>query len=409
MNRNKLIYSLDLTLQILFLLWAIIIPWSTAGMQIFLGLLIATLIGISILNHNSPIKYHPFYIIILVYLLSNLVSALNSSDWLASLNASFANDWTILAIPFLISLPIKPIWRKRAFVGLMFSACLVGVIGIIQSLTGNDFVKGHVLVSQGNFYRAIGTYSSYLTFGGNQLFAFAVGIAFFISLRKWSIDKYKYLFFSVVIFLSMVATFTRSAWIAAIIVIFLGTFIILDKKKFLIVFGGLFIIGIILLNVIPDLHARFLSSFSQSQNEGRITLWATSWEIIKDNFLLGIGNGNFPKYFLIYKVPGFYDAFSHAHNDFINVTVINGITGLITWVAVWVAWFYYAIKGYINIEEIEADKQIMLSAILGITGILVAAQFQCFYTDLENNIFWWFIASTALQIGIQNKKKYLQI
>ena len=409
MNRNKLIYSLDLTLQILFLLWAIIIPWSTAGMQIFLGLLITTLIVLSILNHNSPIKYHPFYIFLFVYLLSNVISAFNSSNWLAALNASFSNDWTILAIPFLISLPIKPLWRKRAFIGLMFSASLVGVIGIIQALTGSDFVKGYILVSQGNFYRAIGTYSSFLTFGGNQLFAFAVGIAFFISLRKWSMDKYKYFFFSVVIFLSIVATFTRSVWIAAIIIILLGTYIIIDKKRFLIVLGGLFIIGFILFNVIPDLQARFLSIFSQSQNEGRLTLWATSWEIIKDNLLLGIGNGNFPEYFLIYKVPGFYNAFSHAHNDFINVTVINGIVGLITWVVVWVAWFYYTIKGYINIEEIEADKQIMLSAILGVTGILIAAQFQCFYTDLENNIFWWFLASTALQIEIQNKKKSLQI
>ncbi len=71
----------------------------------------------------------------------------------------------------------------------------------------------------------------------------------------------------------------------------------------------------------------------------------------------------------------------------------------------WIAWFYFAVKAFSKNLWKDADKKIILSAIIGISGILVAALFQCFFTDLENNIFWWFLAATALQIIVQSGKR----
>ena len=51
----------------------------------------------------------------------------------------------------------------------------------------------------------------------------------------------------------------------------------------------------------------------------------------------------------------------------------------------------------------ESDRKIVLGSILAIAGILTASFFQCFYTDLENNILWWVIAAVSLQISIQSK------
>jgi len=404
MLKERMKKILEQTLQILFFLWCIVLPWSTAGMQIMLGLLIFVSIILSIINKRSPVHFHPFYFFIAAYFVSDLISILHSESASQSFNAAFSNDWVLILVPFVVSLAITPLWRKRSFRVLLLSASVVGLVGIIQAFVGVDFLKGGSLVAQGNYFRAIGSYSGFYTYGGNQFFAFAISYAFLLLAKKWKVEKSIYLLFSVVIFLSIIASFTRSTWLAAIFVLLLGTLAV-NKKLFLYTTAALLLAGIILFNFAPTIQARFLSIFSESQNEGRLTLWATAWIIIKKNFLLGIGQGFFPRYFLINKVPGFYDAYSHTHNDFINVTVSNGIIGFITWTGMWVSWFYFSIKAFTKKTWQEADRQIILSAILGIAGILVAAMFQCFFTDLENNVFWLFLVSVALQITVQSKKK----
>jgi O-antigen ligase len=402
--KEKFIKQTDKTLQVMFVFWCLILPWSMAGMQIALGAVILLSILLSVFNHRSPFIYHPFYIFLGIYLLTDLISAGRTDDVTHSLNSVFQNDWVILTIPFLVSLPLKALWRKKGFRVLLLSAAVAGLYGIFQFFSGVDIFKGETLTAQGNFFRAIGGYGGFYTYGGNQLFAFAAAFAFFILAGNQKIERYVYLLFAAIIFLSIVASFTRSAWLAVIFVILLGTLIV-NRKKFLYVLGGLILSGAVLFFLIPDLQSRFISIFDLSQNEGRLTLWLTSWEIFKENIFFGIGHGNFSQYFEMFKVPGFYDAIGHAHNDFINVTVLNGIIGLAAWLAMWIAWFYFAVKAFSKNLWKDADKKIILSAILGISGILVAALFQCFFTDLENNIFWWFLGATALQIIVQSGKR----
>jgi O-antigen ligase len=404
MNKQNFIYTLDKIIQITFLLWALVIPWSTAGMQILLGFLILFYLVYSIIKKENPIKFHPFLFFLTGYVIILFFSSLLSENLSNSLFAAFQNDWTILFIPFLISIPVKSEWRKKTFYGIIVSAGLVGIIGIIQTFSGVDFLKGSQLTPQNNYYRAIGTYGSYMTFGGNQLFAFAISLVLMFFSKEKRKERTLLILTSTIILFSIVASFSRNAWIAASVVVILGT-IFIYPKKILHVFIGIFLSIFTTFLFFPNLFARFQSIFDFSQNEGRLTLWKTSWKIFKDYPLFGIGNGNFPKYFLIYKVPGFYDAFSHAHNDFINVTVLNGLFGLIAWSAIWIALFYF-IKKEINLNNFtDIDKQILFASFIGISGILAAALFQCFYTDLENNIFWWFLATTALQIIIQKKEK----
>ena len=402
MNSENLQHKFEFVLGSLFIFLCAVLPWSLAGMQIALISLLVLSSIFSLITKTSPIKYHPFYLFIGIYLLAHLITLLVVDDFNDSLNAAFNNDWVIITIPFIMSLSISTKGRTRALKTLIVSASVAGIYGIVQFFLGVEYIRDVQLDPFGNFYRAVGPYNAFYTYGGNQLFVFAAAFAFVLFSKKWVPDRTFYISLMFIIFLSIVASFNRSAWIASVVVVILGTAIV-NRKKVIPFAFGLIIFAIIVFFFVPDFYNRFLSIFDPSQNEGRLTLWLTSWEIIKDNFFFGIGHGNFDEFFFKYKVPGFYDATGHAHNDYINVTVLNGIVGLIAWLGIWVSWFYYSFKTYSSKYVMESDRKIVLGSILAIAGILTASFFQCFYTDLENNILWWVIAAVSLQISIQSK------
>jgi O-antigen ligase len=366
-------------------------------------LLVFTSIVINISRGSSPIVFHPFYIFIGLYLFAGMITILTADNIFIALRSAFNNDWVILCVPFIASIYLPDKWKKNVLIALLISATISGLYGIIQFFEGFDYIRNKPLGLLGRFYRSTGGYSSFFAFGGNLLFVFAFAYVLVLFSREKFRHFIFYLIASAIMFLGIIGSQTRSAWLALIFVILLGTFL-KSKKYFVYIFVGLILSGVIIFLIFPDIQARFSSIFDAAQNEGRLNIWHTSYLMFKDNWLVGVGHGNFDFYFEKFKVPGFYDAQGHAHNDYLNVAVLNGVLGLLTWIGMWGAWFYYAIRAYRLPERTDIEKTILLSAILGVSGILIAAFFQCYYTDLENNIFWWFVASLALQIIVQPLK-----
>ena len=386
----------------LFLLWAIILPWSLAGMQIIMVLLVLSSIVLNLSRGCSPIKFHPFYIFIGLYLLSGIITIIAAENSSNALISAFNNDWVIVCVPFIASIYLPDKWKKKILIALLISATISGLYGMVQFFDGFDYIRNRPISPLGGFFRSSGGYSSWFAFAGNQLFVFAFAFTFALFPERKSRLTYLVYFSALIIFLAIIGSQTRSIWLGIIFVILLGTFI-KNKKYFLYAIVVLFISGVVVFLFIPEIQSRFTSIFSAAQNEGRLNIWHTSYLMFKDNWLVGVGHGNFDFYFEKFKVPGFYDAQGHAHNDYLNVAVLNGILGFLTWIGMWIAWFYYAIRAYRLPERTDIEKNILLSAILGISGILVAAIFQCYYTDLENNILWWVMVAVSLQISIQSK------
>ena len=388
--------------SVFFILFCLVAPWSVAAMQITLFLIVFFLVIKAIKNKKSPIDWHTFYIYPIIYVIALTFSVLLSADILVSTKAAINNDWYLFILPFIASAYINDKARKQAFIVLIISATIVGVYGIIQFFGGVEYIHNKALYPRGDFYRAIGAYGFYLTYAGNQLLVFAVAIAFFLLHKKW--DKYKVLLLlsMIIIFLSVIVTFGRSAWMGVFLIIILGTFVV--NKKLFFAALGLIIIGFSLIFLfVPLLFDRFTSIVDLSQNMGRVTLWKTSWQIIINHPFFGIGPGFFSDYFQIFKVPGFYDKMGHAHNDYLNTAVYSGIIGLLAWLGMWISWFYFAVKKYIHLPAESVDKKILLAGILGLAGILFASLFQCYYTDLENNLLWWFLLSSGVIVFNSNK------
>jgi O-antigen ligase len=384
----------------LFSLWALVLPWSLAAMQIALGLLAAYGVFAAIRQRFRDYR-HPFFIFLGIYLLIRLLTVLFSPEPVQSLGAFLNTDWPAFTIPLLMPIALFDSGRRKVVQVLLFSASAVSIYALFQFFGGMDIFRGTTLSPYGGFYRANGGYNFYLTFAGNQLMAFCLAIAISLFEKKPGL-RILYLLIAGLILLSVIATFGRSTWIAAVLVLGLGTALI-NRRLFFLSGAAMIVLGVLLVATVPAIQERFLSIFDLSQNETRLNLWKTSAAIIADHPVWGIGPGMFSKMFAVYKVPGFYDTATHAHNDFLNMAVHSGLTGLLSWLALWGAWFYIAFRGYRQPSLTAGDKQIVFGGMLAVAGILTAGLFQCYFTDLENNIFWWFMIAIGLQALLHSK------
>lgn len=371
-------------------------------MQIAAGLVTLGSILHAIVHKRNPLEYHPFFIFVGIYIVSQVLAASFSQNPGNSFAAFFQTDWFILLIPFFAALPLKPEERLTSVRILIASAALVAIYGLVQFFIGQEFVRGKALNPMGHFFRAEGGYNFYLTFAGNQLMIFGLGLSAYLFKKSW--DYYKFFYFVAVslIFFSIIASFGRSTWLAMLFITLIGSFLI-NRRFFGLITAALILIGFVVSFLSPEIYQRMISIFVPSENLGRLNLWKTSWAMFKDHTLFGIGQGNFNHLFPSYKVEGFYDAAGHSHNDYLNMAVISGIVGLVSWILMWISWFYFSIKAVQNRLFKRPDIIILFGSILAINSILIAAVFQCYYTDLENNILWWTIASLPILILNRNK------
>lgn len=195
---------------------------------------------------------------------------------------------------------------------------------------------------------------------------------------------------------SIVATFARSAWLALAAVLLVGT-VLHNRKLFYRVLAVLVILLVLLLAGLPEFRDRLWSIVDLSQNQGRLTIWKTALAMVKAHPLLGVGPGLFGEMFYSFKVPGFSDAFTHAHNDLLNVAANYGVPAAAAWLGMWIAFIGGARKSYLH-EQPDSDRPaVAFAALLAIAAILLAGLFQCYYTDLENNILWIFFLTMGLQ------------
>ena len=392
-------------LSILYILLCTVIPWSLAAMQIMLIAICIYFIFVSIISRKNLFKYNVFYIFPFAYLASLAISAVLSIDPTVAFDNIFHTYWVILTFPVIASLPLSETHRRQGLHALIISATIVGLYGIYQSFTGSNFLGAAPLSKLGNLYRAIGTYSFYLSFAGNQLMIFA--FVFVLSMNKDTTSRKRLFYIGslIIIGLSIVGTQGRSTWLGIMLIIFLGTSLYY-RKYFWKVFGLSLVLLLLILFLLPDIADRFFAIFSPKHhtNLTRINLWQTSFLLIKDHFIIGIGPGLFHKFVELYKVQGFYDSLVHPHNDILLVMVQSGIIGLITWLLIWIGFFKKSIIYVYTNTATTSDSQIVRGATLAVSGILLASLFQCYFVDLENSILWWVIMGMSFQVINKNEK-----
>ena len=167
------------------------------------------------------------------------------------------------------------------------------------------------------------------------------------------------------------------------------------KKIYLAIVGGVVAFGTLGVLASTSLRARVLSIFamrSDSSNSFRFNVYQSSLQMLKDNFLLGIGvgNQNFREIYGLYMKTGF-DALS-TYNIYLEIAVESGIFALITFAGFLIDALYSAVRTILKTENIKIA--ILLSIpLVSIAGMMTHGLVDTvFFRPQIQFIFWTMIA-----------------
>lgn len=265
-------------------------------------------------------------------------------------------------IYFFITSQIFRTWAewKTAMSVFLFAGSLVMLVGVFQIFNPN------FLLNQGAS-RIISTLGNAIYVGGYGLFLFFTALVLFLKERTGLLRG----FYAVAGFLALVGLFysgTRGTLLG--LIVGLGTallayiFVLKEYPKTRNAFIGIVVTGVILLVIIfanrntpfvknlPAIGRLLSTPVSEITSGPRIVAWGVAINGWKERPILGWGPNNF-----FYAFNANYDPrslnfgygetwFDNAHNIIVNTLAVQGIVGLITYLAIYPAAIYLLLRAY---------------------------------------------------------------
>jgi O-antigen ligase len=156
--------------------------------------------------------------------------------------------------------------------------------------------------------------------------------------------------------------------------------------------------------------------FSGNTFKTRVLLWKNSWQMIKENTLFGVGAGNWQIYFPKFGLDKFgigdvvangAMTYQRPHNDFLWIFCEMGIMGIISYLFLFVSFFYYGIK---LIKNQQGEKTNWLYALFlsTIIGYILISFADFPFERIEHQIVLFTIFSIVLGNYYLNKKTELK-
>lgn len=250
---------------------------------------------------------------------------------------------------------------------LVFSATFVALYGLYQYVVGVEVDKAWLDVENnpGITTRVYSVFNNPNILAEYLVMIIPLSVSIFWYTKRLS-KKIIFLGTTLIMVLALVLTSSRGGWIGFAFSALV--FILLIEKRLLltlipITIGGLFLLPDSIINRIMS-----IANVSDSSNAYRITMWRISLEIIRDNWVAGVGFGHLPfkQTFESYirTMPTY-----HAHNTYLETAAEMGIPGLVAFLLFLFVLFKYGIKILVK----QDDKYIRVmsaGALSGLGGVL---------------------------------------
>ena len=296
---------------------------------------------------------------------------------------------------------------KALVVSFVLMGCFVALYGILQNFTGVSSTQSWV---DSEMFTSIKT-RVYSTFDNpNVLGEFLVIMIPTTAALLWANKKHGHKMIYTFVMLAMCAcivfTWSRGAWLGVAIAVALFL-LVMDKRWGLVGVVALFAIPFIL-SMDNPIVARLLSigNTKDTSTAYRVSIWQASVKLIGDFWLSGIGLGSdaFSMIYPKYALAGANFAL-HSHNLFLQIWVEMGLFGIVSFIALVIAFVRQSFSLYIYRKRGGICTTVILAAAAGVLGYL----FQGLTDNVWYNykmllIFWIVLGLVSSGVNISKEK-----
>lgn len=363
---------------------------------IFMGIVILAYFLKSIFHKVDPFTKHPMDLPIALFAITIIISTITSIDPVGSVRDLVFH---LISIGFVFVI-VNTIKSKKdlniLLTIIVIAATFTALYGIFQykikvktlEFWTDTKVNPGIVTRVFSFFENPNVLAEYL------IMIIPISIALFWNSKK-GYKKLIFLFCTIALIAGLGLTYSRGGWIGFIFGAFI--FILLVEKKLLIALIPLVLLIIPLLpSTILD-RFRSILDFADSSNSSRFGIWLVAFEIIKDNWVAGVGLGSNPfmHAYRAYTKGGY--AYYHAHNTYIETAVEMGLAGLIVLLTLLVVIYRYSIRKLINKDN--RWLEVAIGGILsGLSAVLVHSLVDDLFFMPKTIITFWTLVSFILVI-----------
>lgn len=275
-------------------------------------------------------------------------------------------------------------------------------------------------------------------------------LSFFL-LEEVKKNKIFYCLLLAIIYITLLICQSRGIWISIFFTLLTGIILVYkyrlfkifkENKKWLALILVTFIIITVIYSTDNPLNKsvitapqRAMSTFDVQDPSinGRLLIWKTTLEMIKDKPLFGLGIGTFKMSYLVYQAEYLKINPSHikysgkaeeAHNEYLQMGAELGIVGVYIFLGIFYI-FYSLVLNYLKKEKSNRNKIIILGLVMGITSFLIHSLFSFpFHVPALGSAFFLILGLTTIYLkGLNfsefnnykdreektNKTKYLKL
>jgi putative inorganic carbon (HCO3(-)) transporter len=367
---------------------------------------------------------HPISIIIYIYFIWMGICTMTSEEKLVSIKFVIAKTWFIVPCYFLAGVFFQ---ENKSIIRYMF----LFVLGITLVSTYNV-----IHLSQYGFEDKPSQWTMQPFFKDHAILGavVAINIPLCLGLIKLTgknfINRTSLIFFLLILVFCIIVTYSRAAWVSvvpALLLYLIFVFRIRFKWIMLVVFIGLGYAIVHMDSIIMNMeqnkvagsddiekNAESISNISTDpSNLERINRWACAIEMWKDRPYVGWGPGTYMFEYAPFQLRRNYTEIStnfgdvgNAHSEYLGPLAETGFPGLLIFICLLFATFYFAFKAHWNTDS-KINKILICTAACGLVTYFTHGFLNNFLdTDKASNIFWPLIAViVAMDVRNQNEKE----
>ena len=375
-------------------------------------------------NRKLPDMSHPMLWMFLLFTAFSLISGvLNQYEVDALMN--LRSNWRML-LPFVLLTVLHMVDEENLLKTYYAFWLFIAVYGIVQFFNGADWfrpqessVSTPYMSSGGEsgVFHAKGNFTHHLTFGGSMLICSSLAASFLFIRGMYLTTRLLMIPAVLILWLSTAASLGRSIWVGLTVALFL--LLLRISPKLMIIATVLLTVTATLLFMnfgegllstgkpetrIEIIQHRLASGFNLKSNRDRLLMWKSAWHGIRDHFWLGIGFQKDAEVMEPYREKIIQETGHHfinsagvgVHNIYLQTWLNFGIFGFISYLGIWIVFFYQVVKGISNTQKFDYSNCILWGALAGIGGFMAAGFFENNFRDGEVQTSVLLLVSLAL-------------